>query len=63
MHHITLHKTETPRHYAVVRDGQQVGYVRQYSPWDKWEVLDDRYRVVSEHSTIKTAVRIARGVL
>lgn len=69
MHSITLHKIAGERYdrlsfkrYEARRDGQPVGTVA-LNLWNKWEVVTADFRTVSQHSTIKAAVRVAGGAL
>lgn len=69
MHSITLSKVAGVRYtahsfktYEAHRNGEYVGYVAQdYS--SKWEVVDRNFNLISKHTTIKAAVRVARKVL
>ncbi len=69
MKSITLHKIAGERYdrhsfkrYEARRDGQPVGTVA-LNLWNKWEVVSADYQMISQHSTIKAAARIAAGVL
>ena len=69
MKSITLHKIAGERYdrqsfkrYEARRDGEPVGTVAQ-NLWNKWEVVSADFHTVSQHSTIKAAVRVAAGAL
>ncbi len=48
--------------YEARRNGEVVGTVAQ-NLWNKWEVVDANFNPVSQHTTIKAAVRVAGRVL
>jgi len=48
--------------YEARRNGEVVGTVAQDLGY-KWEVVTSDFRLVSRHSTIKAAVRVAERVL
>lgn len=50
------------KRYDAYRDGRQVGYIAQ-DLYNKWEVVDDNFNRVSQHTTIKAAARVAGKVL
>jgi len=69
MQHITLHKIAGERYdrasfkrYEARRAGEVVGTVA-LNLWNKWEVVTPDFQTVSQHSTIKAAVRVAGGAL
>jgi hypothetical protein len=69
MQHITLHKISGERYdrlsfkrYEARRNGQPVGTVAQ-NLWNKWEVVTPDFQMVSQHTTIKAAARVAAGAL
>jgi hypothetical protein len=69
MQHITLSKITGERYdshsfksYEARRNGEVVGTVAQ-DYGGRWEVVSADYRLVSKHSTIKAAVRVAGRVL
>ena len=69
MQHITLHKrpgeSYTPhafKAYDARRNGEVVGTIAQ-NLWNKWEVVDANFNRVSQHTTIKAAVRVAGKAL
>jgi hypothetical protein len=69
MKSITLHKIAGERYdahsfkvYEARRDGQPVGTVA-LNLWNKWEVVSADFQMVSQHTTIKAAVRVAAGAL
>jgi hypothetical protein len=69
MKSITLHKIAGERYdrtsfkrYEARRDGQPVGTVA-LNLWNRWEVVTPDFQPVSQHTTIKAAVRVAAGAL
>ncbi len=69
MHNITLHKQPGESYarqafkvYDARRNGEVVGTVGQ-DLWGKWSLLTSDYTLVSRHTTIKAAVRVAGRVL
>jgi hypothetical protein len=69
MQHITLSKIPGERYdsrsfkmYEACRNGEVVGTVAQ-DLGGKWEVVTADCRLVSRHTTIKAAVRVAGRVL
>jgi hypothetical protein len=69
MHRITLSKIPGERYdsrsfksYEAYRNGEVVGTVAQ-DLGGKWEVVTPDFQLVSRHSTIKAAARVAARVL
>lgn len=69
MQNITLHKQPGENYdrcpfkvYDARRNGEVVGTVGQ-DLWGKWSVLTADYTLVSRHTTIKAAARVAARVL
>jgi RecJ-like exonuclease len=69
MQHITLHKIAGERYdrlsfkvYEARRDGETVGTIA-LNLWNKWEVVTPDFQTVSQHTTIKAAVRVADRAL
>jgi hypothetical protein len=69
MKSITLHKiagesykAHSFKRYEARRNGQPVGTVA-LNLWNKWEVVTPDFLTVSQHTTIKAAVRVAAGAL
>jgi hypothetical protein len=69
MQHITLQKIAGERYdsrsfkcYEAHRNGEVVGTVAQ-DLGGKWEVVTPDFQLVSRHTTIKAAVRVAGRVL
>jgi hypothetical protein len=69
MHRITLSKIPGERYdsrsfkcYAAHRNGEVVGTVAQ-DLGGRWEVVTPDFNLVSKHTTIKAAVRVAGRVL
>jgi ABC-type tungstate transport system permease subunit len=69
MQNITLSKIAGERYdahsfkaYEARRNGEIVGTIAQ-DLWNKWEVVDTNFNRVSQHTTIKAAVRVAGRVL
>lgn len=69
MKHITLNKIAGESYsphafkmYEATRNGEVVGTVAQ-DPGGKWEVVTADFNLVSTHTTIKAAARVAGRVL
>jgi hypothetical protein len=69
MHSITLSKVpgvpytaHSFKTYEAHRNGECVGYLAQ-DCGSRWEVVDRNFNLISKHTTIKAAVRVARKVL
>ncbi len=56
------YKPHSFKMYEARRNGEVVGTVAQ-NLWDKWEVVDANFNPVSQHTTIKAAVRVASRAL
>lgn len=56
------YKPNSFKSYEAHRNGEYVGYVAQ-DLGNKWEVVDANYNLISRHTTIKAAVRVAGRVL
>ncbi len=56
------YKAHSFKMYEARRNGEVVGTVAQ-NLWNKWEVVTTDFRLVSQHTTIKAAVRVAAGAL
>ena len=60
MQDITVMKANEPRHYLVQRHGKPVAVVSWNPVRDSWDVESpDLLQVISRHTTIKAAVRVA----
>lgn len=69
MQHITLHKipgesykAHSFKTYEARKGGAVVGTV-SFNLWNRWEVVTPDFQLVSQHTTIKAAVRVAAGAL
>ena len=64
---ITLHKQDGANYrnpveaYDIARNGEVVGTLQTWGT--VWEVLDSAFNLVSKHTTIKAAVRVAGRAL
>lgn len=58
-HRYDAHSFKT---YEAYRDGEYVGYLAQ-DLGQRWEVVDAGFNLVSRHTTIKAAVRVAGKAL
>ncbi len=67
MQNITLHKQPGASYrspikaYDLERNGETVGTLQTWGT--VWEVLDTAFNLVSKHTTIKAAVRVASRAL
>lgn len=57
-----IYKTQSFKTYEARRNGEVVGTVAQ-DLGGRWEVVSVDYKLVSVHTTIKAAARVAKRVL